>query len=203
MTEPQVTPGPVGEVLDRPVPAHEDSELEDLAQGIADQTESFLLAVREIARSEAPGTAIPLLLLEVSQLLLAGARLGVQTDFVPTEQWEPDTGPDEDLDELRGRLKDLLGGLDDYAEVFDPYSLPPELVVSSLSDDLAGIAQSVAHGLRHHRAGRADEALWWWQFSYVSSWGAEASAALRALQSIIAHDRLDSTGEAVVTVPST
>jgi hypothetical protein len=190
-------------VLDRPVPAHEDSELEDLAQGIADQTESFLLAVREIARSEAPGTAIPLLLLEVSQLLLAGARLGVQTDFVPTEQWEPDTGPDEDLDELRGRLKDLLGGLDDYAEVFDPYSLPPELVVSSLSDDLAGIAQSVAHGLRHHRAGRADEALWWWQFSYVSSWGAEASAALRALQSIIAHDRLDSTGEAVVTVPST
>jgi hypothetical protein len=33
--------------------------------------------------------------------------------------------------------------------------------------------------------------LWWWQFSYVSSWGAEASGVLRALQSIVAHDRLD------------
>ena len=72
------------------------SELEDLAQGIADQTESFLLAVREIARSGDPGPAVPLLLLEVSQLLLAGARLGVQVDFVPSEQFEPDAGPDPD-----------------------------------------------------------------------------------------------------------
>jgi hypothetical protein len=36
-----------------------------------------------------------------------------------------------------------------------------------------------------------DEALWWWQFSYVSSWGHEASGALRALQSVVSHDRLD------------
>jgi hypothetical protein len=196
MTE---TPGTTEGPPRRPVPAHEDSELEDLAQGIADQAESFLLALREIARGENPSTAVPLLLLEVSQLLLAGGRLGVQTDFVPSELWEPDTGPDEDLDELRERLADLLGGLDDYAEVFDPYGMPPELMVSTLSGDLADIARSVAHGLRHHRAGRADEALWWWQFNYVSSWGAEASAVLRALQSIIAHDRLDATGEEVVT----
>ena len=50
---------------------------------------------------------------------------------------------------------------------------------------------ALAHGLRHFRAGRTSEALWWWQFSYVSSWGAEASGALRALQSVVAHDRLD------------
>ena len=36
------------------------------------------------------------------------------------------------------------------------------------------------------------EALWWWQFSYVASWGNEASGALRALQSVVTHDRLDS-----------
>ncbi len=174
------------------------SELEDLAQGIADQAESFLLAVREIARSEDSGRAVPLLLLEVSQLLLAGARLGVQTDFVPRERYEPDTGPDDDLDELRERLSALLTDIDTFTEVFDPYTQPPELISSRLSDDLADIAQSVAHGLRHHRAGRADEALWWWQFSYVSSWGAEASAVLRALQSVVSHDRLDATGEAVL-----
>ncbi|MDQ4085654.1 MAG: DUF5063 domain-containing protein [Actinomycetota bacterium] len=183
----------------RPQGSQVSSDLEDLAQGIADQVESFLLALREIARSDDPGRAVPLLLLEVSQLLLAGGRLGVQTDFVPHERWEPDTGPDEDLDELRERLAELLSDIDGFTEVFDPYADPPELLHASLSDDLADIAASVAHGLRHYRAGRADEALWWWQFSYVSSWGGEASAVLRALQSVVAHDRLDATGEAVVT----
>jgi hypothetical protein len=181
------------------MPGNVTSELEDFAQGIADQVESFLLALREIARSDDPGRAVPLLLLEVSQLLLAGGRLGVHTDFVPHEQWEPDTGPEDDLDQLRERLKDLLADIDGFTEVFDPYAEPPEMLHASLSDDLADIASSVAHGLRHYRAGHADEALWWWQFSYVSSWGGEASAVLRALQSVIAHDRLDATGEAVVT----
>ncbi len=167
------------------------SELEDLAQGIADQSASFLLALREIARQGNRGTAVPLLLLEVSQLLLAGARLGVQIDFVPRDEFEPDAGPDPDLDIMRERLAVLLEGVDDFTEVFDPYSDPPELVSSRLSDDLADIASSVAHGLQHYRAGSTEEALWWWQFSYVSSWGAEASASLRALQSVIAHDRLD------------
>jgi hypothetical protein len=169
------------------------SEIEDLAQSIADQTESFLLALREIAREGNRGTVVPLLLLEVSQLLFAGARLGVQTDFVPTEQFEPDAGPDPDLDGLRERFAELLEGADEFTEVFDPYIDPPELISSRLSDDLADIAASVAHGLQHYRAGSIQEALWWWQFSYVSSWGAEASASLRALQSVIAHDRLDAT----------
>jgi hypothetical protein len=167
------------------------SEVEDFAQAVADQAESFLLSVREIARSDERGSVVPLLLLEVSQVLLAGARLGAQTDFVPSEQFEPDAGPDPDLDELRERLARLLEGVDDYTEVFDPYVDPPELVSAKLSDDLAGIASAMAHGLAHFRSGRILEALWWWQFSYVSSWGTEASAALRALQSVIAHDRLD------------
>lgn len=166
-------------------------EFEDLAQSIADQSESFLLALREIAREGDRGTAVPLLLLEVSQLLFAGARLAVQIDFVPDERFEPDAGPDPDVDGLRGRLAQLLEGVDDFTEVFDPYIDPPELVSSRLSDDLADIASNVAHGLQHYRAGSVQEALWWWQFSYVSSWGAEASASLRALQSVIAHDRLD------------
>ena len=182
----------------RDAPTALPSDLEDLAQGVADQVESFLLALREIARSDDPGRAVPLLLLEVSQLLLAGGRLGVQSDFVPHEPWEPDTSPDEDLDELRERLAELLADINAFTEVFDPYADPPELVTVRLSDDLAGIAQAVAHGLKHHRAGRGDEAVWWWQFSYVSSWGGEASAVLRALQSVVAHDRLDATGEAVV-----
>lgn len=168
------------------------SELEDLAQAVADQGESFLLALRAIAREGDRGTAVPLLLLEVSQLLLAGARLGVQIDFVPDQRFEPDAGPDPDLDAMRERLAELLEGVDEFVEVFDPYVDPPELVSSRLSDDLADIAASVAHGLQHYRAGSILEALWWWQFSYVSTWGPEASASLRALQSVVTHDRLDS-----------
>ncbi len=172
------------------------SDLEDFAQQIADQVESFLLALQAIARGEATGgRAVSLLLLEVSQVLLAGGRLGVHTDFTPVEKYEPDAGPDPDLDTMRLRLAVLLEGVDAYSEVFDPYVDPPEMVSSLLSDDLTSIASALAHGLRHFRAGRVSEALWWWQFSYVSSWGNEASSALRALQSVVAHDRLDAEFE--------
>ena len=49
----------------------------------------------------------------------------------------------------------------------------------------------LVHGLAHYKAGRADEALWWWQYSYLSNWGSTASSALRALHSAVAHTRLD------------
>jgi len=171
-----------------------DSELEDFAQQIADQVESFLVALQAIARDGDDSRAISLLLLEVSQVLLAGARLGVQADFTPAEEFQPDAGPDPDLDGMRLRLARMLDGVDMYAEVFDTYG-EPEVVSSMLSDDLTSMATALAHGLRHYRAGRVLEALWWWQFSYVASWGSEASAVLRALQSIVAHDRLDADFE--------
>jgi hypothetical protein len=168
------------------------NDLEEFAQQIADQVESFLISLRAIARGDASGgQAISLLLLEVSQVLLAGGRLGVHADFPLVEEYEPDAGPDPDLDTMRLRLAVLLEGVDAYTEVFDPYVDPPEMVSSLMSDDLTSIATSLAHGLRHYRAGRVAEALWWWQFSYVASWGTEASAVLRALQSVVSHDRLD------------
>jgi hypothetical protein len=172
-----------------------DSELEDFAQQIADHVESFLVALQAIARGEAEQSTVSMLLLEVSQVLLAGGRLGVREDFEPTEEFEPDPGPDPDLDRMRLRLAVLLEGVDAYSEVFDPYADPAELISLLLSDELTSIASALAHGLRHFRSGRVDEALWWWQFSYISSWGAEASSVLRALQSVVAHDRLDAEFE--------
>ena len=76
-------------------------------------------------------------------------------------------------------------------EVFDPYADEPEVIRSRLSDDLADVALDLIHGLTHYSEGRLNEALWWWQFSYLSNWGATGSAALRALQSVVAHVRLD------------
>src|SRR4051794_11471173 len=83
----------------------------EFAAQIHDQVRSFLVAVREIARLGDLSTAVPLLLLEVSQLMLAGGRLGAVDDIVPREQYETDSGPDQDLDELRERLADVLEGL--------------------------------------------------------------------------------------------
>ena len=161
---------------------------------IADSVTSFLLALREIAREGNGAQAVSLLLLEISQVLLAGARLGAQTDFTPREEFQPDVGPEADIDELRLRLADMLEGVDAYTFVFDPYV--PEVVQSRLSDDLASIAIDLENGLRHFRAGDVDEALWWWQFSYVNNWGNLAGAALNALITVVAHDRFDTDFDA-------
>jgi hypothetical protein len=166
-----------------------DSATEDFAASIADSVESFLIALRAASREDDGGRVISLLLLEISQVLLTGARLGAQVDFEPRSEYQPDVGPDADLDDMRLRLAKLLGGIDTYSFVFDPYA--PEVVDSNVSDDLTSIAADLENGLRHYRSGHVDEALWWWQFSYVSSWGNLAGTALNALLSVLAHDRLD------------
>ena len=168
-------------------------ELEEFAQQIADAVESFLVALQAMSREENPGTVVPLLLVEVSQVLFAGARLGAQRDFAPRLEYQPDVGPDPDLDAMRLRLARLLDSVDTYTFNFDPYV--PDIVEAQLSDDLTSIATDLANGLRHFRSGNVAEALWWWQFSYLASWGESASAALRALQSVVAHDRLDTEFE--------
>ena len=56
------------------------------------------------------------------------------------------------------------------------------------------------HGLQHYRAGRSREALWWWQFSYLSNWGSTASSALRALHSVVSHVRLDAPIDETIRV---
>ena len=166
-----------------------DDQTAVVAAQVAAQVDGFLVALRAIAVARDPGRGISLLLLEISQVLLAGARLGAQQDFVPRSDYQPDVGPEADLDELRLALAEMLGNVDTYSFVFDPYA--PDVVESQLSDDLAAIATDLENGLRHYRAGDLAEALWWWQFSYVSSWGNLAGAALNALLSVVAHDRLD------------
>lgn len=168
-------------------------EFEEFGQQIADACEAFLLGLQAISSEDDAGayagSAVPLLLLEVSQLLLAGARLGAQQDFQPESQYQPDVGPDPDLDAMRMRLADKLGDLDTYAHNFEPYD--PDTVPAQISDDLTLIATDIANGLRHFRAGNVEEALWWWQFSYLASWGSSACGVLAALHSIVAHSRLD------------
>ncbi|MFC8917905.1 DUF5063 domain-containing protein [Streptomyces sp. WAC05374] len=164
---------------------------DSFAVQIADSIESFIVATTEVAKGDEPDSAVPFLLLEVSQLLLTGGRLGAHEDIIPEERYEPDTGPDLDVDELRMRFAAMLDPVDVFSEVFDPYEPRKAPVPCRISDNLADIIMDLRHGLAHYRAGRTTEALWWWQFSYFSNWGPTASATLRALQSLVSHVRLD------------
>ncbi|MGL5816993.1 MAG: DUF5063 domain-containing protein [Phycicoccus sp.] len=167
-----------------------------LAHESAAEARVYLVTVREIAAGAAPDAALPMALLALSQVLVMGARLGAVEDVVPVARFEADPGPDAELDPLRESLANLFDGLDDYADVVDPVTTP-ELGVGSLSDDLVDIASALSHGLVHHDAGRPVEALWWWQFSYLSHWGERAASALRVVQALLAHVRLDADADLV------
>ena len=161
-----------------------------IADRIAQQAQDFLDGVTALASGEGKDETVPLLLLEVAQILLAGAQLGASKDIILPGNWEPDVGDDPDLDALRAGLAERLADFDEYAELFDPYQ-DTQATPFRLSDDLATVAADLIHGLKHYQAGSAAEALWWWQYSYVNHWGTHGGAALRALHAVVAHARLD------------
>jgi hypothetical protein len=165
-------------------------EWRPLADRIAQHAGDYLDGVAALARGEGGDMTVPLLLLEVAQVMLAGAQLGASEDVIAVGNSEPDVGADPDLDALRTALAARLPS-DEYAEIFDPYSPDTRATRFRLSDDLAAVAADLIHGLKHYQAGRAAEALWWWQYSYVNHWGTHGGAALRALHSVVAHARLD------------
>lgn len=169
------------------------SEISDwggLAAETAHDAKAFCDGVREIASGGSPETSIPLLLLMLSQLQVCGARLGAVQDIVPSERFEPDPGLESDLEPLRQNLANLFEGVDDYTDLVDPVT-SLEVARGAISDDLTDIVQALDHGFAHYDNGRTVEALWWWQFSYLSTWGVRVSACLRVLQTILGHLRLD------------
>ena len=165
-----------------------------LADRIAVNIQDFLDGIAALAKGEGGEETVPLLLLEVSQILLAGAQLGASKDVILPGNWEPAVGADPDLDELRSGLARQLRPCDEYAELFDPYEEDSKPTSFRLSDDLAAVAADLVHGLKHYQAGRSLEAIWWWQYSYFNHWGTHGGAALRALHAVVAHARLDVAG---------
>jgi hypothetical protein len=170
-------------------------DLKVLADESAGDARHYLATVTEVASGSAPDAAIPMTLLALSQALVMGTRLAAIQDIVPAERFEADT-VEAELDPLRTGFANLFEGLDEYADVVDPVT-SPELTTGSLSNDVAVVAGALSHGLRHYDAGRVSEALWWWQFSYLSDWGERAASALRVLQSLLSHIRLDADAETI------
>ena len=179
-----------------PVEIATPGDLGDLAADCARDAQMYVATMTEVAAGSAPEAAIPMTLLALSQVLSMGSRLGAMQDIVPPDQFETDTGPEAELSPLRDGIANLFEGLDDYADLVDPV-VSPEVTTGRISDDLTEIASGLLHGLTHFREGRELEALWWWQFSYLSSWGERAAMSLRVLHSILAHIRLDADEELV------
>jgi Domain of unknown function (DUF5063) len=170
-------------------PPAQGGEWRPIADQIAANVKNFIDGVAALAQDGGDET-VPMLLLEVSQILLAGAQLGASRDVILPGNWEPEVGDDPDLDAVRTGLARRLAACDEYAEVFDPYS-DTSCLPFRISDDIAAVAADLIHGLKHYQAGRSLEALWWWQYSYFNHWGTHGGAALRALHAVVAHASLD------------
>jgi hypothetical protein len=179
----------------------ETPEWRPLADQIAGNVKNFIDGVAALATGEGGDEAVPLLLLEVSQILLSGAQLGASADVILPGNWEPAVGDDPDLDAVRAGLARRLGFSDEYVEVFDPYK-DTSCLQFRISDDIAAVTADLIHGLKHYQAGRSLEALWWWQYSYFNHWGTHGGAALRALHALVAHASLDVTEERPGSLPA-
>ncbi|WP_435299254.1 DUF5063 domain-containing protein [Timonella sp. A28] len=164
--------------------------LAELSKVVVPRVRGFLQTVLDVASGGDPDSSVSLLVLGLSDVLNAGAHLGAVTDIIPPKRFEPDLETELDFDPLRTALHHYFDGIDTYVEVIDPV-LSPEVGAAELSADLATIAESLTHGLHHYDAGHEVEALWWWQFSYISLWGERASSVLRVLQMVLMHMRMD------------
>ena len=176
------------------MPTEPSGDLEALAVSVSAQMTGYLLALAEVARGDEPEIALSHLMLETSQLGLAGGRLAALSDVHLDDQFEADAGDDPDLDTVRDGLRRLLGELDVYVDVVDPMAPERGTAVFRVSDELTSVAADLMHGMAHFSQGRTTEALWWWQYSYLSSWGSALLSAQRALSSLVAHTRLDADG---------
>src|SRR5512142_3531523 len=83
------------------------------ADDVAADVRHFLTGLEGVAAGEARDEAVALLLLELSQIMFAGAKLGATKDVILESNWEPDVGEEPDVDALRARLAGQLGDIDE------------------------------------------------------------------------------------------
>lgn len=167
-----------------------------MADELAADAASFVAAVESVAAGGNPSAAVSVLILALSGVLSAGAKLGAQEDVGTAGAESEDgiagaaaLGEGHSTGALRAALAEQFGGVDQYWEAVDPY-LGQEVAAALLSDDLADISGDLLQGLALYSEGRYADAMAWWQYSYLASWGPAASACLRAVQSLIAMVRL-------------
>src|SRR6201989_1649821 len=109
-------------------------EWRPLADQVAVNVKNFIDGVEALAQSGGDET-LPLLMLELSQILLAEPQRGASSDVILPRNWEPEVGDDPDLDALRTGLAGRLSAADEHAEAFEPYK-DTSCVPVRISDDV-------------------------------------------------------------------
>ena len=154
----------------------------------------FLLALRAIARegNGAPGGVAAAARGQPGAARRRPARRPARLRS-RARSTSPTSAPSPTSTSMRLRLAELLDSVDTYSYVFDPYV--PEVVASQLSDDLTSDRHRPRQrpaplpGRRRRRGAVVVAVL------LRPNWGNLASAALSALLSVVAHDRLDADFE--------
>src|SRR5690606_41530203 len=106
-----------------------------LAEEIAGHVQNYVDGLARVAGGEGGDAMWSLLLVDVAQVSLAGAKLGANRDVILSGNYEPPLSEGPDNDEVRTALSERLGSVDDYAEVFAP-SKDTRMTPYRLSDDL-------------------------------------------------------------------
>src|SRR4051794_41919531 len=88
----------------------ERAELTRLAADTALDVRAYLEATTTVASGTTPDVALPVVLLAISQVLVAGARLGAIADVLPTERVGPDSRPPPGGDPPHQALAHAPGG---------------------------------------------------------------------------------------------
>ena len=94
-------------------------------------------------------------------------------------------GPEAERESRRGEVFARLESLpvSFYGVCLDPMaSVPQELGIGDVTDDLADIYSDLRRGLALYREGRPGDAAWEWSFHFSSHWGAHVIGALGAIQ---------------------
>src|SRR5260370_12128551 len=142
-------------------PPAQGGEWRPIAEEMEEDVKDLIDGVEALGQGGGDET-VPMLLLEVSQILLAGAQLGASRDVILPGNWEPEVGDDPDLDALRTGLALRLSECDEYAEVFDPYA-DTSCLSFRISHDLAAVLAELLPALPHTHGRPSAASPWWWQ----------------------------------------
>ena len=157
--------------MDQTDRAFQAADLRTAANAFGELADRYCRFVEGMARLEPAERAAGALCL-LSELLAAATKLPAHVAPTEVEAVRVEAPPCD------------LGGFDCYYEVFDPY-VRDDIVIGSLSDDLADVYVDLREGLDLLNNNHVADAVWQWRFGHAHSWGDHAADSIRALHRVI------------------
>ncbi len=168
-----------------------------LSEQSAADAQVYLLTMREIASGNSPEAAFPMALLALSQVLVIGRPARRDRGRRAGRAVRARPRPGSRRSTRCARTSPTCSRASTSTPTSSTRCSRPSPRWATSATTWSTSPRRLSHGLSHQAAGRPVEALWWWQFSYLSHWGERAASALRVVQALLAHVRLDADPDAV------